>query len=188
VGSGRRGIALETPDAVFVGPDNGVFTPFLPQRSMCVELTNPDTHLHPVSATFHGRDIFAPVAAHLASGFPVSALGAPVKDPVFLPNRKPQRQPDGSLLAEVRLADRFGNLVTNFRPSEWGVAGDALHDLRVVVSGHTLNVKRTYADEAVDSLLALVGSSGYLEIAVREGSAAERLGLQSGDPVEIWGA
>ena len=185
VGTARRGIALQTPQAIFVGPDNGLFTSFLRERTACVALTNPAMHRHPVSATFHGRDVFAPVAAHLVNGLPLAELGPPVEDPVALPEPKPQRLPDGRLRAEVRYVDRFGNLITNVGPLEWESLDTG--GIRVVVGGVSLAARRAYADVAPGALLALVGSGGYLEVAVREGSAAERLGVGVGAIVEVEG-
>ncbi len=181
VGSQRRGIALQTPTAMFVGPDNGLFSPFLRDQLACVALTNAAAHHHPVSATFHGRDIFAPVAAHLANGMPLAALGPVVDDPVTWPDPRPQRLPDGRLRAHVVYVDHFGNLVTNIQ----SLTGQ---DVQVLVGGTTLPLRHTYADVASGELVALVGSSGDLEIAVRDGSAAERLGVGVGTPVEIQGA
>jgi S-adenosylmethionine hydrolase len=186
VGSARRGIALQTPRACFVGPDNGLLAPFLPERTACVALDNPALQRHTVSATFHGRDIFAPAAAHLANGLPVTALGPPVNDPLAPPDPKPRRLAGGRLCAEVVYVDRFGNLVTNVGPlTELGET--TIEDMRVIVSGESLAVRRTYTDVAPGALLALVGSDGYLEVAVREGSAAERLELGVGAAVEVRG-
>jgi S-adenosylmethionine hydrolase len=185
VGSARRGIALQTPGAIFVGPDNGLFTPFMRERVACVALTNPATHLFPVSATFHGRDVFAPVAAHLANGLSLGELGPPVKDPLLLPDPQPQRLPGGQLRAEIVHVDRFGNLVTNVKSLT--EQGSALGDIRIVVEGQSLTVQRTYTDVAPGTLLALVGSDGYLELAVRDGSATEQLGIGVGAPVQVWG-
>ena len=181
VGSQRRGIALQTPTAMFVGPDNGLFSSFLRAGIACVALTNPAAHHHPVSATFHGRDIFAPVAARLANGIPLAALGPAVDDPVTWPDPQPQRLPDGRLRAQVVYIDRFGNLITNVGP----LSGRG--DVRVQIGGTALLVRRTYADVEPGEFLALIGSSGYLEIAVRDGSAAERLGIGVGATVEIQG-
>jgi hypothetical protein len=178
VGSARRGIALRTTSATFVGPDNGLFTPFLDQRVACVTLTNAATHRQPVSPTFHGRDIFAPVAAHLANGRPLADLGPEIADPLTLPIQRPRRLPNGRWLGEVTHVDRFGNLVTNLQVSE----GQKVY---VHIARECLAVQRTYADGAPGALLALVGSAGYVEIAVREGNAAERLGVKVGAPVEI---
>lgn len=185
VGGTRRGIALKTRHAVFVGPDNGLFTPFLRERTACVALTNPATHRHAVSATFHGRDVFAPVAAHLANGLSLAELGPPVDGPVALSEPTLQRLPNGRVRAEIVHVDRFGNLITNVGPLEWSERDRG--DVYVIAGGMSVAVRRTYADVAPGELLALVGSSGYVEIAVREGSAAERLGLGVGAAVVVQG-
>ncbi|NIO41926.1 MAG: hypothetical protein GTO41_18190, partial [Burkholderiales bacterium] len=185
VGSDRRAIALQTAFATFVGPDNGLFTSFLRQRTACVALTNAALHHHPVSATFHGRDVFAPVAAHLANGVSLFELGPPVKAPIALAQNRPQRLPDGWLRAEIVHVDRFGNLMTNVGPLTWEkVRGK---DICIVASGVSVGLRATYADVAVGALVALVGSSGYLEIALRQGSAAARLGLDVGAEVDVQG-
>jgi S-adenosylmethionine hydrolase len=187
VGSQRRGIALRTRHATFVGPDNGVFTPFLAERTACVALTNRDTHRRSPSATFHGRDIFAPVAAHLANGLALDELGPPVLDPVSLPEAKPERRADGTVQVEIMHVDHFGNLITNLQVSEWRTEGSGLEGVRVHVRSSALTVRRVYADVPTGELLALVGSGGFLEIAVREGSAARRLELTVGDSVRVSG-
>jgi S-adenosylmethionine hydrolase len=168
-----------------VGPDNGLFTPFIHERLACVALTNPTTHRQPVSATFHGRDIFAPVAAHLFNGLALADLGPAVDDPVLLANPQPVYLPDGRLRAEVVYVDHFGNLITNVGPVEWGAFNPA--GIRVVVGGTVVPLHRTYAEVPPGSLLALIGSDGHLEIAVREGSAAEHLEVGVGAEVEVWG-
>jgi S-adenosylmethionine hydrolase len=185
VGSDRRAIALQTPFATFVGPDNGLFTSFLQQRTACVALTNATLHHHPVSATFHGRDVFAPVAAHLSTGIPFSELGPQVEDPIALSINRPQTLPDGRLRAEIVHVDRFGNLITNVGPLSWEKVKET--GVRIVASGVSVALRATYADAYVGALLALVGSGGYLEIAVRQGSAAERLGLDVGAAVYVQG-
>ncbi len=182
VGSARRAIALQTPSATFIGPDNGLFTPFVRERTGCVALTNPATHRRPVSATFHGRDVFAPVAAHLSNGLPLQELGPPVDNPLALPTPQPSRLPGGRLRAEVIGVDHFGNLLTNAR-----LAANVCESVRVFVGEISLAARRAYADAAPGELLALIGSEGYLEIALRDGSAAACLGLGVGAPVEVWG-
>jgi S-adenosylmethionine hydrolase len=187
VGSARRGIAIATHMATFVGPDNGLFTPFLADRVGCVALTNPATRRQTVSTTFHGRDVFAPVAAHLAGGVPLSELGPEVTDPVALPDPQPRRLADGSLQGEIVYTDGFGNLVTNVKPAQWvGDQGD-LQDVRVAVQDVTVEFHPTYAAVPSGSLLALVGSEGHLELSVRDGSAADRLGLADGARIKVWG-
>jgi len=212
VGGDRRPLAMERDGQFFVGPDNGVFTPFLP-ASTCVALTEPAYHHHPVSTTFHGRDIFAPVAAHIALGVPLSEFGPPVADPVHLPPPRLEVQADDQVLGEVVHIDRFGNGITSIGPLQWqgpllvlggegavglplrreGAMGTSVpsltfHPQRITVEvrGRRLaGVRRTYGEGEPGEVLALVGSSGYLEIAVREGSAARDLALRPGDPVVL---
>ena len=175
VGTGRRAIAVETGRAVYVAPDNGVLDLALAgdEARSAVELTEGRYRLPEVSATFHGRDLFAPAAAHLACGRSLAEMGPalPLADLQALPAI---RQP---ALLHV---DRFGNLITSYRVP----AGQAR--LAVTVGGVRLaGLARTFADVEPGELLAYVGSSGYLEIAMREGSAAQALGIGAGAPVEV---
>lgn len=185
VGSSRRGMALRTENAFFVGPDNGLFSPFLGSKVACVELTNRATHQRHVSHTFHGRDVFAPVAAHLANGMSISELGPPLTDPIYLVEPEPARTEGGWLVAEVVYVDRFGNLVTNLGP----LHGEQLESasIRVVIGDIGVPFARTYSDVAVGELLALIGSSGYLEIAVRTGRASDFIAMGIGAVVKVWG-
>ncbi len=206
VGSARRPIALCTPGGVFVGPDNGVFSYVMANESepveAIVELTDPRYRLPQVSHTFHGRDIFAPAAAHLAAGVPITALGPPVHDPIIFPPPRLEIVAD-AITGEVLHADHFGNVVTSIGRLTWGggelllqragskeqeVEGTRLEasDVMVVVGGREIvGVRRTYTAVKPGETLALVGSGGYLEIAVREGSATRRLGLRPGDIVTV---
>ncbi len=202
VGSARRPIALRTLSGAFVGPDNGVFTYVLGREPIeaLVELLDPRYRLPQASYTFHGRDIFAPAAAHLAVGVPIAELGPPVSDPVTFPLPRLEVAPD-TIVGEVLHADRFGNVVTSVGRLLWSqnelsvdpafgqvqeqVQFDA-NEVVVAVAGRDISrVRRTYAEVEPGEVLALVGSSGYLEIAVREGSAARRLGIRPGDEVEL---
>jgi S-adenosylmethionine hydrolase len=184
VGGERRPVAVQTQRASYVGPDNGVLGLALSQdparRAVC--LTEPRYHLSPVSATFHGRDIFAPAAAHLACGVALEELGPsiPVSDLAVLPILMPQTQPGGGWRCTILHVDRFGNLITNFRPHPHP------HSLQVKVGEQWIEkIRRTFTDVAPGELVAYAGSNGYLEIAVREGSAAEYLSLGVGDPVQV---
>ncbi len=184
VGSERRPVAVQTERATYVGPDNGVLSLALdlaPARQ-AVHLTEPRYRLSPVSATFHGRDVFAPAAAHLACGVAVEEMGKtfPVSDLASLPVPKPEPQPDGGWQGAILHIDHFGNLITNFRPCPHH------YGLRVGAGGRWLEqISATFSDVAPGELVAYAGSSGYLEIAVREGSAADQLALDVGDPVRI---
>jgi S-adenosylmethionine hydrolase len=187
VGSQRRPIAVRTERAAYVGPDNGVLGLALAQdpARQAVRLTEPSYRLSSVSATFHGRDIFAPAAAHLACGAPPDEMGEtlPVSELVELPISAPEPQPGGGWRCAILLVDRFGNLITNFQvqPHQRG--------LQVGAGGQWIGqISRTFTDVDRGELLAYVGSSGYLEIAAREASAAEILSLGVGDTVQIEGA
>ena len=204
VGSARRPIALRTPAGLFVGPDNGVFSYIVAREKEVevVELANPRYRLPSVSNTFHGRDIFSPAAAHLAAGVPLSDLGPRVDDPVLFPPPRLEVAPP-VITGEVLHTDRFGNVITSIGLLLWQGQGDDLvlepafspsgTSVRLTASQVTVEaagreivgIHRTYSAVERGAVLALVGSEGYLEIAVREGDGAARLGLRPGDPVVV---
>lgn len=188
VGTKRRGVALaagpRAPGQFFVGPDNGTFGEFAEGGRMHL-LSNPQFMRPTVSQVFHGRDVFSPAAAALASGTPLGAFGPRVDDAqrLALP---PVEVSATHVLGEVLYADKFGNIVTNIAAAQLPAAGD--FGLRVEIGWARLErISQTYADVRVGEMVALVGSSGRLEIAVREGSAAERLQLKAlrGTPVKV---
>jgi S-adenosyl-L-methionine hydrolase (adenosine-forming) len=187
VGSERRPLVIETGRAFYVAPDNGVLSLALqrdPARQ-AVHLTDARYRLAQVSATFHGRDIFAPAAAHLACGTNPGEMGDPIplSELVTLPAMEPQPRRDGLLQGQILHIDRFGNLITNFR------IPDTVSQITVMAAGRRIEKQsRTFADVEPGELLAYQGSSGYLEIAVREGNAARTLRLEIGDPVQVEGA
>jgi S-adenosylmethionine hydrolase len=183
VGSARRPLVVQTDRALCVGPDNGLFSPFLVEPgARAWELTRPEFWLPRVSRTFHGRDMFAPVAAHLARGVLPQQMGRAMTDPVRLPLAEPVHFADGRVTGQVIYADRFGNLITNV-PAAW-VAGCGW---QIEIAGQQIaGVRAAYADAERDALLALVSSGGTVEIAVREGSAATRLGVGAGAAVALW--
>jgi S-adenosylmethionine hydrolase len=184
VGGRRRPIAVRTSHAMFVGPDNGVFSHVWQEADEPVEtchLDQPRYWLPRVSATFHGRDLFAPVAAHLAAGVPFGELGTPIDDPVILPLPEAQQLADGRILGQVVHSDRFGNLISNV-PGTWLAGSRWL----IQVAGRQLfGPSLTYAEVASGQLVALIGSGGRLEVAVRDGSAAAHLAAQAGEPIEL---
>jgi hypothetical protein len=185
VGSARRGLVVCSRGVVLVGPDNGLFTSFLEGEGwQAFELTAPEFRRQTVSRTFHGRDVFAPAAAHIALGVSPSRLGPPVPDPVRLPWPAARAGDDGVEGAVVHV-DRFGNLVTSIRAAAVAGlgAGASAH-----VGGRPLPVVGTYADLEVGCPGALVGSHGRLEIAVREGSAEALLRAGRGTPVRLTSA
>jgi hypothetical protein len=148
-------------------------------------LTNPQYWLHPVSRTFHGRDIFAPVAAHLSLGVPPETVGLPVSELVWLPMTEPTRQ-GSTIQGRVITVDHFGNLITNIS-NQWLAGADAV---QVEIKGQRITgLSLAFHDEEAKGtgpLLALVGSHGYLEIALRDGNAAALLETGPGEPVYVF--
>lgn len=171
VGSARAAIAVASDGRYLVGPDNGVLSPALLARDAVVVSLPLPAH---ASNTFHGRDVFAPAAALLAAGTPIEELGAPLDSPIVRRTPEARRMGDGRVLGEVISVDRFGNLITNIVAMNGG---------SVDVASHSLDVRRAYADVRVGELTALVGSLGFVEVAVRDGSAAAALGVGKGAPV-----
>ena len=189
VGSLRRPIIVETDDYVFVAPDNGVLSlvearePKFSVRHITAERY----FLQPVSQTFHGRDIFAPVAGWLSKGVAPAEFGPEVLDQVRLPLPAVERTGGNSLRGVVLKVDKFGNLITNISAQdmpELFTPSPPWFSLRV--AGRTVTrLHQSYAEGGEDELFAIVGSSGYLEIAARQASAAEKLVAEVGTPVEI---
>ena len=173
VGGRRAAIAVESEGRFLVGPDNGALSPaLLHAGAQCVELPIPAG----AAPTFHGRDLFAPAAAALARGMSIDSLGQAFPAPIVRRTPEAVRRDDGSIGGVVITVDRFGNAVTNLLA--WR-GGD------VEAHGHRLPLVRTYGDVAPGDAAALVGSSGLVEIAVRNGSAAATLGLKRGDAVVL---
>jgi len=183
VGGARRGVVVVGRQHLFVGPDNGVFTPFLDEAAAVHELADPDLWLGHAAATFHGRDLFAPTAVHLAQGLAPADCGPTVAEPVRLPAWNVEREGD-ALVAAVVHVDGFGNAITGLSTERLAELGEGSY--AATIAGHEpIAVRRTYADADSGQLLALIGSTGLLELAVREGSAAAQLGLQRGDAVRF---
>ena len=184
VGSDRRAIALQTATAYWVGPDNGIFSGILAQCPVISAVSLTQSRFwagSQPSRTFHGRDIFAPVAAHLASGVPLLALG-PSIDPVTL---KQLTLPSWSPTASgaegiIQAIDHFGNLITNIPESTVQQQHWHLKMGGVLIPGVT-----TYGSCAAGQLLALVGSHGWLEVAVNQGNAQDQLQCHLGEPVVL---
>ncbi len=207
VGTSRRPILLQTPHGSFVAPDNGLlsrvlseYLPDQPARPGTVEappalrvfhLTNPDYWLHPVSSTFHGRDIFTPVAAHLSLGVAPELLGEPTPELAWLPLPQPRVTPEG-LGGEIIYCDTYGNLVSNIPASL--LEGRTVGEIRI--RGRVIRrLSATFLDAGGGppafepgrgpELIALFGSHGYLEVAVPNGSAAAALSAGPGEPVTV---
>jgi len=186
VGTSRRGLVVTAGGQVFVGPDNGIFTPVLSRPGWeAFELRAEEYRLTTVSATFHGRDVFGPAAAHLARGLEPARLGPPVRDPVRL-GWASAREVGGGVEGEVIHVDRFGNLITSIGAhSVERLAARREGDVAVGIAGRRMPLVRTYGDLAVGGAGALVGSGGRLEVVIREGSAAARLRVGRGSMVRL---
>lgn len=171
VGTDRAALAVSSDGRLLIGPDNGLLSPaLLHAGARCVALLVPPG----AAPTFHGRDVFAPAAAELAAGASLERLGVVMTSPVIRRTPEPHRLPDGSILGEVIAIDRFGNAITNLLAMRGG---------SVTVGGRTLPIRRTYADARPGDPIALQGSTGLVEIAVRNGSAAKQLGIVKGAEV-----
>lgn len=188
VGTERRGLAVVCEGAIFVGPDNGLLVPAA-RRMGIVDvrhLTNDAYWRHPVHPTFHGRDVFAPVAAHLTLGAKVADLGPSIRDFVGLDFGRPEETPSG-LVAEIIYVDRFGNVVTNVpgpdAESRWPYGAT----VRVTAGSgdFAATFLRTYGVASPGALLLTVGSHGFLEIAANGDSASRRTGVRPRDPLTL---
>lgn len=202
VGSDRLGIILKTPSAMFVGPDNGIFSYVIDDlfsvdsRSVIEQthgltevvfktgleaaaITDPRFWRHPVSPTFHGRDVFAPVAAGLSLGISLYEFGEKINSLHVLPVPKPSLDPEGNLVGEIIHIDRFGNLIADIRSSS--LPGK---NVVIEVGGQRIQgISDYYAQK--EGVMAVVGSSGYLEISLRDGSARDFLGIGEGDEIRV---
>lgn len=192
VGGQRRAIALQCTNGYLVGPDNGLFSGVLERDPVlaAVELTNPAYWRTPSpSATFHGRDVFAPVGAHLASGVALAELGRAIAPDSLIQLDLPTWKQEGkSLTGHIQAIDHFGNAITTIPASAvsekvwelWVGASTSPAEQCVPIPGG-----KTYADSNPGDLLAVIGSHGYVEIACNQGNAQQRLGLAVGDGVRL---
>ncbi|MFY3744912.1 SAM hydrolase/SAM-dependent halogenase family protein [Anaeromyxobacter sp. Red801] len=181
VGTARRALCVVDPEGRrLLGPDNGLLTPFLGPGARAWALATGGVLAPPRTATFHGRDLFAPAAIYLARGGTPAALGRELADPVRL--EWPAAEVAGGAVRGVALAaDRFGNVVTSIRAAELGGAAVAA----AFAGDQPARWVRTFGEGAPGELVALVGSGGRVELAIREGSAAARLGGAHGLQVRL---
>lgn len=187
VGTSRRGIAAHLGTQFFVGPDNGLLSLLLVraeengQPTSFIQLDHPEFWLPDVSSVFHGRDIFAPVAGHLAAGLPFDMLGSAIKDPIRIEMPTPTRTADG-WLGQVIHIDHFGNLGTNLSGNHL----KGMKEVRVKIKGEQITgLVSTFSERPVGSMIALLDSSGSLAISVVNGSAAQVLAVEVGDNFEV---
>jgi S-adenosylmethionine hydrolase len=201
VGSERRGIVLKTPSALFVAPDNGVLSYVINELSSnedltvqyskdqdlvtlgngfeAIAITEPRFWRHPVSTTFHGRDIFAPVAAALSLDISPYELGEKITSLHIFPIPTPFVDYQGNLAGNVLYVDHFGNLITNIKKSD--LPGK---DILIGAAGHSIQGITNYYAEG-EGLMAIIGSSGYLEISLKNGNAADFLNIGIGDEIKV---
>ena len=201
VGTCRRPIIAQADDQTFVGPDNGVFSFIFGENSQAWELANPDLMLPDPGNTFHGRDIFAPAAAHASIGIPGPEFGEAVLDLELLPAPKLESPSPGILRAEILHADHFGNLLTSlgqFHLAEnelWGFSPwigdassqtiDAAKSFVELPNGVKLPWVKTFGEIPPGECAALIGSSGLMEIVANRQSAAEMLELSGGETIRL---
>jgi S-adenosylmethionine hydrolase len=185
VGSSRRPILVEAAGQYFIAPDNGVLSMiYQSEKSKIRLIANERYFRHPVSRTFHGRDIFAPVAAHIAAGVPPARAGKLIEDYLRPGFGKPVRTGKRTWTGEILHIDRFGNIVTNFHASDFPDL--ERRDFSVAIGPVEIEVlARNYTECSEGELFLIVGSSGYLEVSMNQGSAAEKIKCGVGATAEL---
>jgi hypothetical protein len=185
VGSARRPILMEAAGQYFVAPDNGVLAMIYGREKHRIRLISQDRYFRqPVSRTFHGRDIFAPVAAHVAAGVRPARMGPLICDYLRPAFQEAERTGKRTWVGRILKVDRFGNVITSFRADEF--PGLEQRDFSLLAGGHEVEVlARHYAEAPPGELVVIVGSGGYLEISVNQGSASRQIGCHAGAAVEL---
>jgi len=185
VGSNRRPIVVEAGGHRFVAPDNGVLSMIYSEESHVVRHVSEERFFRqPVSQTFHGRDVFAPVAGHLALGVSPAEFGPAINDYLTLPIEKPVRTARRGWTGAVLKIDRFGNMITNFRADEFSRVYQ--QDFEVLAGLRAIEkLERNYSEAKPGEIFFIEGSSGYFEIAASQASAAKILGCGVGAPIEL---
>lgn len=185
VGSTRRPLLAEMAGQFFIAPDNGVLSMiFAREKPKVRHITNERYFLRPVSRTFHGRDVFAPVAAHLASGITPARFGKLIDDYLRLTFDRPVQTGKNAWTGSILKVDRFGNLITNLHIDQF--PNLQVRPFQLLAGGKPVTrLALTFTECAPDELFVLVGSSGYLEVATNQGSAAKTLGCGAGSPVGL---
>ena len=185
VGSERRPILVSGQNHYFIAPDNGVLSGIYEKEHPVVvrHITSEHYFLQPVSKTFHGRDVFAPVAAWLSKNWQPASMGEEITDFKRFAMPKP-KEAEGMLKGVVLKVDAFGNLMTNFRADDLPVNAVEKGEVRLQIGSHPVTkFVPTFAQGAAGEAVAYIGSSGFLEVAMNKGSAARTLGLGRGTPV-----
>ena len=185
VGSARRPLLAEMGGQYFVAPDNGVLSMvFAREKPKVRHITNERYFLHPLSRTFHGRDVFSPVAAHLAAGVTPAKFGKRIEDYLRASFDKPKQTGQHKWNGVILKADHFGNLATNFHIDQFPSLRTRAFALNMGSQVIT-RLALTYSECAAGELFAIVGSSGYIEVAASQGSTAKALGCGAGSPVKL---
>ena len=188
VGTSRRPILVEVGGHYFLAPDNGVLSMVYLQETCKVRhVTSEKYFLHPVSRTFHGRDVFAPVAGHLAAGITPARMGKVVQDYLKPDFDKPHRAGKRTWIARILKIDRFGNIVTNIHVKDFGDL--ATRNFNLSLGPREVNVlARTYSETAPGELFLILGSSGYYEVSLSQGNAAKSVKCETGAAIEflVW--
>ena len=192
VGSDRNIIAFKIMDHIFLAPDNGVLTLLINERNInsIARIDNTSYFLDPVSRTFHGRDIFAPVSAHLSMGVPIKKLGTPVaqKNLICLSILEPYFSDNGELVGSIVSIDHFGNLITNINLDYLEKIDNTFPGKKLCINlgGDKISgLSPNYNSTTPGHPLAIIGSRGYLEISVNGGNAANHFMVEKGDIVRI---
>jgi S-adenosylmethionine hydrolase len=186
VGTSRKAIAVTAGDQFFVAPDNGLLSYVLEREAGAVvyEITAGDVFRQPVSATFHGRDVFAPIAARISCDTPIQQMGAVLRQPVRFDIPALKRMESGLIQAAVLAVDHFGNLVTNLKPDDLPAGG--ARPCKIVAGRRGITgFRSTFGEGSPGEIFVVPGSAGYLEIVVRNGSAAAELGLMPGARIDV---
>jgi S-adenosylmethionine hydrolase len=187
VGSGRRALIVRTEKHLFVGPDNGIFSMIYIREKGSFDVTHITSErffMKKQSATFHGRDIFAPVAAWLSTGVPVEKFGKTIDDYITLPLKEPSIKP-GAIRGEIILIDGFGNASSNITSDLLKSTFHNLEKIEVSIKEMRIPLMKSYLEAEGKGLCCILNSSGLLEFFVYRGRAAERFNINIGDPVEV---
>ena len=190
VGSNRRAILIECAGQFFIGPDNGLFS-WICEREKdwtAIHITNRRFFRQPVSNTFHGRDIFAPVAAHLAKGIAPRDLGEPQPDIVRLPPLAPKASDDHTLEGRIIHIDRFGNCITNLTAADLSSRNAPTSWKLLIGTAEVSELREFFAESKAGEIFCIVGSAGFVEVCARNDSAAELLAIKRGDEVRLVSA
>ena len=185
VGTSRRPILVEAGGQYFLGPDNGVLSMvYLHEKCKVRHVSNEKYFRHPVSQTFHGRDIFAPVGAHLAAGIPPARIGKLMQDYLKPEFERPHRAGKRTWIGRILKIDRFGNIVTNFHVNDFGNLETRNFTLALGPQAVTA-LARNYAECGPGELFLILGSSGYYEVSLSQGSAAKMVKCEPGAAIEL---